>query len=71
MNKKPWLDGPTAKDRARDKIWQGSIVLLIGAIGTLGTYLALGIVWMVTVIAVVCGLFWLLTGLVTYYTGVE
>ena len=68
---KPWLDGPSAKDRATAKIWQGGPLFLIGLISTAGTYYLLGIVWIWTVIIGIAGLFWFLTGLITYYTGVE
>jgi hypothetical protein len=70
-NKKPWLDGPTAKDRAKEKIWQGGLVLAIGVIGTVAPILVLGMFWYITIIIGVVGLFWLLVGLVTYFTGYE
>lgn len=70
-SKKPWLDGPTAKDRAKERIWQGGIALAIGVIGTIIPILALGMFWYITIIIGVGGLFWLLVGLVTYFTGYE
>jgi hypothetical protein len=70
-DKKPWLSPPSTKDRSAARMWQGGPIFLIGVIGTAGTYYALGIVWLWTVIAAVVGLFWFLAGLVTYLTGVE
>ena len=69
--RKPWLEGPTAKDRAHEKMRQGGLVCLIGVIATAGTYFLFGIVWFLTVIAAVAGFFWFATGLITYYTGIE
>jgi hypothetical protein len=68
---KPWLDGPTPEDRAREKVWQGSMLCGIGVVSTATTYFGFGFIWFWTVIAAVCGLFWLLTGLVTLFTGYE
>jgi hypothetical protein len=42
---KPWLDGPTTKDRAKAKMLQGGPLLAIGLVATLGTYFFLGVVW--------------------------
>lgn len=68
---KPWLDPPSARSRAKDKIWQGGICLLIGVVAIAATYLAFGMVWILSVIIALAGLFWLLTGLVTLLTGHE
>jgi hypothetical protein len=68
---KPWLDGPSPREQALARIWQGGCVLLIGGTATAGTYFVLGIVWIWTVVAAVCGLFWLLAGIVTLLTGYE
>ena len=68
---KPWLDGPSPKEHAIAKMWQGGPTFLIGLIGTLGTYYALGIVWIWTVILAIAGFFWFVTGLITYLTGVD
>lgn len=68
---KSWLDGPSPKDRAKDKIWQGGVALAIGVLITLGTVFALGLVWGWSVILAVAGFFWLVTGLITYYSGYE
>ena len=68
---KPWLDGPTSKDRAIEKMWQGGPAFLIGILATGGTYLMFGMVWFITVIIAIAGFFWFITGLITYYTGVE
>lgn len=68
---KPWLDGPTAKDRAKEKMWQGGPAFLIGVIATGGTHFFFGMIWFWTVIIAIAGFFWFITGLITYYTGVE
>jgi hypothetical protein len=68
---KPWLDAPTGRDRAIAKMWQGGPLFLFGLLGTPGTHYLLGIVWGWTVIAGVAGFFWFITGLITYFTGVE
>ncbi len=68
---KPWLDGPTAKDRAKEKMWQGGPVFLIGVIATGGTHFLLGMIWFWTIMIAIAGFFWFITGLITYYTGVE
>lgn len=70
-NNKPWLDGPTTKDRAKARMLQGGPPLLIGLLGTLGIYFFLGVVWIWTVILAVAGFFWFVTGLITYLTDVE
>lgn len=70
-SKKPWLDGPTTADRAKEKIWQGGVALAIGVIGTVVPYFALGVIWIITIAIAVGGLFWLLVGLITYLTGYE
>ncbi|MFO0942610.1 MAG: hypothetical protein U0930_17885 [Pirellulales bacterium] len=68
---KPWLDGPSARDRAVAKMWQGGPALLIGLLATAGTYFLFGMVWFWTIIIAIAGFFWLLTGLITYFTGYE
>lgn|GEM_PF-4423723 len=68
---KPWLNGPSKKEQAKERMWQGGLAFLMGLISTAGLFLLLGIVWSWTVIIGVGGLFWFLTGAVTYYTGVE
>ncbi len=68
---KPWLDGPTAKDRAKDKMWQGGPAMAIGILCTAFTYFFLDMIWFGTVIIAVLGFFWFLTGAITYYTGIE
>ncbi|TWU19272.1 hypothetical protein [Allorhodopirellula heiligendammensis] len=68
---KPWLDGASAEDRAIVKMWQGGPLLLIGVISTAGTAYFLGFVWIWTVLIGIVGLFWFLTGLITYLTGAE
>ena len=70
-SRKPWLEGPSARDRAMQKMWQGGPFFLIGVIATLGTYYLLGVVWIWTVIIGILGLFWFATGVVTYMTGIE
>lgn len=70
-SKKPWLDGPSQSDQAKEKIFQGGIVLAIGVIGTLVPLLVFGMIWTITVLVAVGGLFWLLVGLITYWTGYE
>ncbi len=52
---KPWLEGPSAKDRAIAKMWQGGPLLLIGVISTAGTAYFLGIVWIWTVLIGIAG----------------
>ncbi|TWT66181.1 hypothetical protein [Allorhodopirellula solitaria] len=68
---KPWLEGPSPKDRAIAKMWQGGPLFLIGVISTAGTAYFLGLVWIWTVLVGIAGLFWFLTGLITYWTGAE
>ena len=68
---KPWLNGPSKRDQAIAKMWQGGPAFLIGVISTTGTHYLIGIVWIWTVILAILGLFWFLTGLITYLTGVE
>ncbi len=68
---KPWLEGPSTRDRAMSKIWQGAMVFVIGASVTAVTHFGFGFVWIITVVAAVAGFFWLLVGLVTFFTGYE
>ena len=68
---KPWLDGPSPRDHAMAKVWQGGMVFIIGATITAATFFILGIVWLWSVVAAVSGLFWLLVGTVTLWTGYE
>ncbi len=67
---KPWLDGPSAKERAVAKMWQGGPFFLIGLIGTIGTLL-MGFISLWIVVLGLAGLFWFVTGAITYFTGVE
>lgn len=68
---KPWLDGPSKKDRAISSMQQGGPVFLIAAVTTAGTHYFLGFIWTWFVIAGALGLFWFLVGLITYLTGFE
>ena len=68
---KPWLDGPSPKDRAREKMWQGGPLCLTALIITAGTHYFLGVFWLWTVLVAIAGFFWFVTGVVTYLTGVE
>jgi len=70
-NNKPWLDGPSAKDRAIAKMWQGGPTCLIGLGVSAFTHFWFGFVIIWTVLLFIAGLFWFATGLVTYWTGVE
>jgi hypothetical protein len=70
-NNKPWLDGPTAKDRAIAKMWQGGPCIVIGGVITAMTYYLLGRIWIMAVIIGIAGVFWFAAGLITYITGVE
>ncbi len=68
---KPWLEGPSPQERAKWRAWQGGSVFVISAATTVGTHFGLGVVSIWTVIAAICGLFWMLVGLVTLLTGYE
>ena len=68
---KPWLEGPSPRDHAKAQAWQGAMVLIMAATFTAVTYFLLGVVWIWVVVAAVCGLFWMLVGLVRLYTGLE
>lgn len=68
---KPWLDGPSPQSRAIAKMWQGGPFFLIGLISTALTHYVLGFVIIWTLLIGFAGLFWFLTGLITYWTGVE
>ncbi len=70
-SKKTWLDGPTPKERAAHRMWQGGPLFLIGMLATATTHFMLGVVWIWTVVIGVVGLFWFLSGLITYWTGLE
>jgi hypothetical protein len=47
------------------------MVFVIGASVTAVTHFGFGFVWIITVVAAVAGFFWLLVGLVTFFTGYE
>lgn len=68
---KPWLDGPTTEDRAKAKAWQGAMVLTMGGTFTAITYFGFGFIWLWPAIAAIGGLFWMLLGLITLFTGYE
>ena len=69
VSNNPTPGGPSEKSLAKERMWQGGITFLIGAIATASTILALGVVWYLTIIATVAGLGWFLTGLGWYYTA--
>ena len=69
--RKAWLDGPTPRDHAKAKMWQGGPVFFIGLIGTLGTHYAFGVIWIWTVILAIAGFFWFVSGLISLLTGVD
>jgi len=50
---------------------QGGPLFLIGALTTATTHFIFGFVWIWMVVIAVLGLFWFLSGLVTYLTGLE
>jgi hypothetical protein len=68
---KDYLRGPSTKDRAKEAIFQGACIFGIGALSTLGTWLILGVVWIIMPIIAVCGVFRFLYGLIAYFTGYE
>jgi hypothetical protein len=71
MGNKDSIRGPSTRDRAKQTIVQGACFLGIGLMLTLGSVLILGIIWWITVVIGIVGLFWLLYGIVVYLTGVE
>lgn len=52
-------------------MWQGGPIFLMGVIGTATTHFAFGYIWVWTVLVAAAGLFWLIAGLITYFTGIE
>jgi hypothetical protein len=70
-SKKPWLDGPSAKDRAISRMWQGGPVCLLGLGITAFRYFWFGYMIIWTVLLFLSGLFWFTVGTITYVTGVE
>ena len=68
---KDYLRGPTSSDRAKTAMFQGACIFGIGALSTLGTWLILGVVWLICPIIAVVGVFRLLYGLLSYLTGWE
>jgi len=70
-SRKPWLDGPSPKDRAVARMWQGGPVCLIGLGLTAFTHFWFGYVIIWTVLLFLSGLFWFSVGMITYFTGVE
>jgi fatty acid desaturase len=68
---KSWLDGPTPRDHAQAKVWQGAMVFVMGATTTAVTHFAFGFVWLWLVGVAVLGFFWMLVGLITLLTGYE
>lgn len=70
-SQKPWLDGPTPKERATNRMLQGGPLFLIGLLVTATTHFMFGFIWIWMVVIGVLGLFWFLSGLLTYLTGLE
>jgi hypothetical protein len=68
---RPLLEESSPRDRALAKMWQGGLVLFIGVTLTAVSIFMLGVVWIWTVIVAVCGLFWLLAGLLSFLSGYE
>ena len=68
---KDYLQGPSASDRAKSAMFQGACIFGIGAISTVGSWLLLDVVWLVTPIIAAVGAFRFLYGLVVYLTGWE
>ena len=68
---KDYLRGPTSQDRAKEAIFQGACIFGIGALATLGTWFFLGAVWLITPLIAAGGVFRLLYGLISYFTGYD
>lgn len=69
VSSQPTPGGPSEKSLAFDKIWQGGLTFLIGLISTATTILAFGVVWYLTIIIMLAGLGWFLTGVGWYYNA--
>jgi hypothetical protein len=68
---KDFLRGPSARDRAKDAMFQGACGFGIGALLTLGTWFFLGLIWFITPVIAVIGAFRFLYGLLVYLIGWE
>jgi hypothetical protein len=70
-NKPILTEGYTPKERAKSKVWQGATTFALGACWAATTWFGYGFVWWGTIALAIAGFFWLLTGLITMYTGYE
>ncbi len=68
---KDYLRGPSRREHAKEAIIQGACIFGIGALSTLGLWLILDVVWLITPIIAVGGAFRLLYGSISYFTGYE
>ena len=53
------------------KAWQGAMLLALGGIVSAITWFVFGFVWWGTLATAIGGAFWMLTGLITMFTGYE
>ena len=66
---KDYLRGPSAKDHAKDAMFQGAVLLAIALAIIAGMAYFLGVVWFLPIGVGVVGLFRLLYGLLCYTAG--
>jgi hypothetical protein len=59
------------EDRARAKAWQGGLTFAFGTVISVGTWFCYGFVWWGTIAIAIGGLFWMLAGLITMFSGYE
>ena len=67
----PSLGGPSDRDHAKQRAWQGAMALIAGGAFTAVTFFGFGFIWFWPVIVAAGGLFWMLAGLITLFTGYE
>jgi hypothetical protein len=53
------------------KAWQGAMLFALGGSISAATWFGYGFVWWGTIATAVVGFFWMLTGLITMFTGYE
>ena len=66
---KDYLRGPSNRDHAKEAMFQGACIFGIGVLSTLGSWLILGVVWMITPLIAAAGAIRFLFGLISYVTG--
>jgi hypothetical protein len=66
-----YTDDPSPQGHGKRKAWQGGATFALGLSWSAATWFGYGFVWWGTIALTLVGFFWMLTGLITMFTGYE